>query len=99
MPLQTYSCLNGHTTEKYLAVWQERGVRAVICAECHSDMSPIISLGRGLTYFEEGRARVIHNLGPEPVTITSHEQHKRILKERKLDWAPARRGMPGSWGG
>lgn len=97
MPMFEFRCLNGHSRDAYAHNVLERACHAVICEECHNDMSPVLSLGRGLTYFEEGRARVITNMGHEPVRITSHEQHKRLMKERGLDWAPPRRGMPGCW--
>ena len=97
MPMFEMRCLNGHVRDIFAHSVLERACKTIICTECGNGMAPVLSMGRGLTYFEEGRARVIHNLGPEPVTITSHEQHKRIMKERGLDWAPPRRGMKGCW--
>ena len=97
MPLYAFACEQGHTQDIFCHTREDFGCRTVLCERCHSSMAPVLSMGRGLTWFEEGRARVIHNLGHEPVTITSHEQHKRIMKERGLEWAPPKRGMPGCW--
>lgn len=97
MPMFEFRCLNGHSRDAYAHNVLERACHAVICEQCRNDMAPVLSLGRGLTWFEEGRARVITNMGHEPVTITSHEQHKKEMKRRGLDWAPPRRGMPGCW--
>lgn len=60
-------------------------------------MTQALSVGRGLTWFEEGRGRWIENLGDDPVYVTSHEQHKRLMKENAVEWATPSRGMPGSW--
>jgi hypothetical protein len=61
-------------------------------------MGSILSVGTALTWFAEGGGgKWIHNLGPEPVFITSTAQHERIMKEQGVTWAPPRRGMPGQW--
>lgn len=60
-------------------------------------MAPIISYGQGLCYFEEGRARTIWNLGPEPVQVRSHEEHKRLMRQNKVDFANRGTGYPGQW--
>ena len=86
MPLFALTCENDHRMEEFCHAWQDRGARTHICA-CGASMAYTLSLGRGLTYFEEGRARVLTNLGHEPVTVTSHEQHRRLMRERGVDWA------------
>lgn len=86
MPLFAFECLSGHATEKFVHVAADLGAETVVCA-CGQTMAPALSMGRGLTYFEEGRARVIWNLGPEPVTITSHQQHKQAMKRAGVEWA------------
>jgi hypothetical protein len=53
---------------------------------CGGVFAPTFSMGRGLTYFEEGRARVIWNLGPEPITVRSHEEHKAAMRKAGVDW-------------
>ena len=73
------------------------GCRTILCERCPSTMGPILSVGRGLTYFEEGRGHWITNLGHEPVYITSHEQHKREMKKAGVTWATAR-GKTGTGG-
>jgi hypothetical protein len=80
-------------SEQYLATWENYGCETRFCA-CGGTYAPALSVGRGLTWFEEGRARVIQNLGG--VAITSHEQHKRIMRERNVematDWHTSKKG-------
>ena len=90
MPLIAYGCPEcGAATEHFVHVMADRGCLTPLCP-CGSTMGPMLSMGRGLTYFEEGRARIIHNLADQPVTVTSHEQHKRLMREHKVDWATER---------
>lgn len=72
--------------EEFCHVPADRGAQTRLC-RCGSTMAPTLSVGAGLTWFEEGRGRWIHNLGHEPVYITSHAQHQRIMRERHLEWA------------
>ena len=97
MPLYAYACLADHTAEAFEHHRDDRGCRTMLCAVCGQSMGPILSVGRGLTWFEEGRARTLWNLGPDPVVVTGHEQHKRLMRERGLEWVPPKRGMPGCW--
>lgn len=97
MPMYDFVCSAcGAQEECYLHVRDDLGAATPLCA-CGSSMGPIISVGRGLTWFEEGRARVLWNLGPEPVTVRSHGEHQRLMRERGLDWATKGRGRPGQW--
>ena len=82
MPLIRVVCLQGHEEEQYLHTWKNMGCDGKVC-HCGNTMAPAFSAGRGLTYFEEGRARYIENLGG--VWITSHEQHKRVMRERGVE--------------
>ena len=97
MPMYAFECLNGHKRDAFAHNVLERACRTVIC-DCGEGMAPVMSLGRGLTFFaEKGGGRLIHNLGPEPILITSTAQHERLMKEQGVTWAPPRRGMPGQW--
>lgn len=93
MPLLNLVCLHGHEAEQYLPTAADLGAQTRLCA-CGESLAPALSVGRGLTWFEEGRARVIENLGG--VTITSHEQHKRVMKARGVEmateWHTSRKG-------
>lgn len=89
MPLYEYACLQGHRREAYVHVAAERGVETLVCW-CGHTLGPVLSVGRGLTYFEEGRGRWIHNLGDQPVYITSHEQHRAEMKKAGVEWATER---------
>lgn len=97
MPMLALRCpLCGTTEDQYLPSWRWYGCgEPRLCPHCASTMGPALSVGRGLTYFEEGRARTIQNLGG--VTITSHEQHKRVMKERGVematDWHTSKKGI------
>lgn len=81
MPLINLQCLNGHRSEQFLHSWDDLGCEYRVCEICLHSMAPIFSPGTTLTWFEEGRARVIENLGHEPVTITSHKQHHEAMKK------------------
>lgn len=98
MPLINLSCLNGHQTEQYLHHWDNFGCETRWCDDCGELMAPVFSPGTSNTYFGEGAcARVIYNLGHEPVTITSHQQHKDAMKKAGVVQGQPnfRRGMPG----
>ena len=82
MPMLNLECLEGHTDEEFIHTWADKGCTTRICL-CGNTLVSTLSVGRGLTYFEEGRARFIENLGG--VWITSHEQHKRVMKERGVE--------------
>ena len=98
MPIQSYLCLNEHKRDVFLHTWQEKGVQTVFCSDCNQTMSPVLSFGKSLTWFAEGgKGKWIHNLGPEPVLVTSHAHHKELMRQAGVDWAPARRGMKGCW--
>ena len=99
MPLFAVKCPEcGNGTNVFEHTRDDFGCRTVLC-DCGSTVAPVLSVGRGLTYFSEKRPRVIWNLGPEPVVIRSHAEHRRKMKEAGVEWAPPKRGMPGCWGG
>lgn len=84
MPNYDWTCVAGHVrADHYVHVL---GIETVLC-DCGETMHPVASFGRGLTYFEEGRGRWIHNLGPQPVYVTSHEQHKAEMKKAGVEWS------------
>lgn len=90
MPLYAVRCPEcARECETFAHVPEDRGCRTVLCA-CGSTMAPVLSVGRGLTYFEEGRARVIHNLGDQPVVVRSHGEHRRLMREAGVEWATER---------
>ena len=86
MPLIALRCLNDHTAEQFVHVLEDLGCETRLC-RCGSTMAPVLSVGRGLTYFEEGKPRTIWNLGHEPVVVRSHEEHRRLMRERGVEWA------------
>jgi hypothetical protein len=110
MPLYTHQCENGHSTDHYVRHPDDKGCETLICKECKSTMSPIISYGQGLCYFEEGRERRIWNLersdqkdaqgnpiASQPVFVRSAEHHKRLMRAAGVDFANKGRGFPGQW--
>lgn len=96
MPMYDYECDNGHVSEKFIARMDDRE-SPVPCPCCNEQARFKQSFGKGLTWFEEGRGRWIHNMADQPVYITSHEEHKRKCKEYGVEPAGAKRGMPGCW--
>ena len=96
MPLYKTLCLNGHESEQFCHHADDKGCRMTVCEQCGETMGYVAAYGQGLCFFEQGRERVIHNMGHEPVTISSPAQHRAEMKKRNLELA-TRRGMPGQW--
>ena len=97
MPIYEWKCLEGHVEEHFDHAG-DRGCRTFVCEMCFGTMAPVSSFGKGLTPCLGGWPRVIHNLGHEPVLVTSSGHHKQLMKERKVEWIAPKRGMPGCWG-
>ena len=110
MPMYLYRDESGHEREEFTASADDKGCRTLICQVCRSTMAPVIAFGRGLCYFEEGRARRIWNLEnadgrdaqgnkiqAKPVYVRSHEEHKRLMKQRGVDFANRGVGYKGQW--
>lgn len=99
MPLYIVRCMNGHEKIEFCHVSADRGSRTHICAQCRHSMGHVFSPGTALTYFAEGgKGKWIHNLGHEPVLVTSHAHHQQLMKERGVVWATPKRGDKGCWG-
>ncbi len=97
MPLIALRCVNDHTSEQYVHAPDDKGTETRLC-HCGETLAPIISVGTGLTYFEEGRGRWIDHLADKPVYVTSHEQHKRLMREHKVEWATGwSKNKTGGW--
>lgn len=97
MPLFVWQCSWCDTQqERFVHHPDDKGCATYICS-CGGTMAPVLSVGNGLLWAEEGRGRWIHNMGHKPVYITSHEQHKRLMKQRKLELAGARPGQKERW--
>lgn len=97
MPLYVFKDELGHEREEFVLCADERGIRTHICRRCGSSMAPVISYGQGLCYFEEGRGRVIWNLGPEPIVVKSAGEHRKRMRLAKVDFANRGVGYPGQW--
>jgi len=109
MPLYVFRDEAGHEREELVRRADDRGCRTHICKVCGSTMAPIVAFGQGLCYFEEGRSRRIWNLErieydtngmplpTKPVYVTSHSQHKRLMRQQGVDFANRGVGYPGQW--
>lgn len=110
MPIYAFRCEEGHEYEMVCLHSDDKGCRTAICDICQSSMAPVMSLGQGLCYFEEGRTRRIWNLErsderdrngnllpSKPVYVRSHEEHKRLMRQQKVDFATRGRGIKGQW--
>lgn len=100
MPLFDMVCVNGHHREMFAHTVEQARQRgyAELCDVCLRELKPGLSLGKGLTYFsQKAGGRVIHNLGAQPVTITSDKQHRELMKKEGVTWAPPKRGEKGCW--
>ena len=87
MPLYRLDCMNGHTAEHHCHTPDDRGAETRLCVECGESMVYGLSLGVGLCWFEESKPRVLWNLGPEPITVTSHGQHRQLMREHQVEWS------------
>lgn len=109
MPLYDYRCDDGHCDERYFAAASQAGDH-LPCRLCGQPAHKQFSVGRGLCYFEEGRARRIWNLErsderdkdgnlipSKPVYVRSAEEHKRLMRQRGVDFANKGRGYSGQW--
>lgn len=97
MPTYTFRCEAGHERDEFVVHADNKGCQTQICRRCQSTMAPVITFGQGLCYFEEGRGRLIWNLGDQPVYVKSAEQHKRLMRINKVDFANRGVGYPGQW--
>jgi len=97
MPLYAHACPEcGAQRDVFAHVPDDRGAQTVLCP-CGSSMAPTLSVGTGLTWFEEGRARFITTLGPKGTWIRSHREYDAALKKHGVEWASPGRGRVGSW--
>jgi hypothetical protein len=60
-------------------------------------MAHVLSVGKGLTYFEEGKARTFENIAHDPVTVTSYKGHDDVMKANGVRLLPPRYGEKGAW--
>lgn len=95
MPIFNVGCECGYRGEKFLH--NEFGRQQLHRCGCGKMLTFMLSAPNPLTYFEEGRARTIYNMGDEPVVITSPGQHERECKKRGIAPMPARRGEKNCW--
>ena len=77
MPLYEWGCTCGHRE----SVWASIADRDAFTPDhdCGGKQRRLMG-GRGLLYFEEGRARLVDSLGKKP--ITSLAQHKQLMAQR-----------------
>jgi hypothetical protein len=97
MPLYALQCLNGHGRDEYCPTAKDKGCRTHLCQTCGNSMGHVLSVGRGLTWMEEGRARTFHNIAHDPVTVTSYKAHEDAMKRHEVQLLPPRYGEKGSW--
>ena len=94
MPMYDLACSSGHEFERYMAISEVDNPRPCDCGDACRVM---ITRSQPLTYFRENNGQWIWNIGPDPIYITSHEQHVREMKKHKVTPATPKRGMPGAW--
>lgn len=97
MPMYEFQCINEHRDVVFVKNYRDCHCETVLCSHCGETMGSVIGSSNRMLYFEEGRARVMNHLGPEPVTVRSHAELERKMKERGLDFAGNRRGTKGAW--
>ena len=97
MPLYALQCLNGHKRDEYCHTPADKGCRTILCSQCGGSMAHVLSVGRGLTWFEEGRARTFENISHDPVTVTSYKAHEDVMRANGVRLLPPRYGEKGCW--
>ena len=97
MPMFEGRCINDHRADFFCHHVDDKGCRTAICEVCGETMGYVMAYGGGLCFFEEGRGVWLDHLADKPVYVTSHEQHKRLMKQHGVEWATKGRGMPGQW--
>ena len=83
--MHSLQCVNGHSADQFLHAAADLGAQTRLCQQCGHTLAPSLSVGRGLTFFEEGRPFVLEHGVPKPITITSHAQHKKVMKHYGLE--------------
>lgn len=98
MPMYNLQCLEGHTSEIFVHHPRDLGCEVRQC-HCGNSLGLVFTAGTTLTWFEEGRGRWIHNLGHEPVYLTSHRQHQEAMKRAGVTQGQPRsmRGRDKNW--
>ena len=67
MPLYTFKCFKNHETDMIVDM-KYRDSISPLCSVCERPTSRLHCQGKGLLYFEEGRARFDQGLGGAPIT-------------------------------
>jgi len=96
MPLLALQCLNHHQSEQYIHTLQDKGCRTLLC-ECGETFAPVLSVGTGLCWLEEGRPMTMYNMGDQPVTVRSHAEHREQMKKHQVALAGTKVGQKGCW--
>lgn len=98
MPLYIFRCELGHELEAYVRSYAEVRTMWSQCPQCLRKMTykPTCG-GRGMLWAEEGRPRVIENLGEKPIVVTSRKAHQEAMKRAGVLEGGSRRGEKGSW--
>ena len=96
MPMYEYLCLSDHHDTRYFPR-TDLALDVLPCRTCGSQASKQLSMGQGLLFFEEGRARLIENITHEPQLVRSAEEHKRLCKKHGVLPAGLGRGCTGQW--
>lgn len=96
MPLYALCAPDGCHAEEFCHCPEDKGARTHVCPHGEA-MVHVLSVGAGITYFEEGRARVIENLTHEPVVVRSHREHERLMRQHGVTWGTQGVGRRGCW--
>ena len=96
MPIIEYRCDADHVDDRFFHR-ADQALDLLPCRNCASMAHKCLSLGSGLVYFEEGRARVITNLSDKPQVVRSTTEHNKLMKQHGVVNAGSGRGHPGSW--
>jgi hypothetical protein len=97
MPIYEFQCNEGHTKEIFLHSCHDLGCETLFCESCGDTMGPVISQSNRMLWYEQGKPRTIWNLGPEPITVRSHKEHREAMKKAGVVEAGNRIGEKGSW--
>ena len=97
MPLYAHTCPECEAgRDVFVHAPDDLGTETAVC-RCGSTMGRVLSMGRGLTCFEEGRATFISTLGTHGTWVRSHREYDAALKRHGVEWATPGPGRKGSW--
>lgn len=102
MPCYTVRCVNHHVIDVFASVRDfgaTEDTAGMVCAECGHTMGRIIvsASNTAPAWASEKRPHIIHNMGHDPVRVSSMADYARQCKAHKVEPIGTGKGKPGQW--